>query len=81
LKSEEDRKPIYADFTSSIKYISKVLTEHRRIFYLAKREKNKYQGRLLKPNESAHLQLHVRNCKNPFCDALLLFTIKAQINV
>jgi hypothetical protein len=66
LKPEEDRKPIYTEAYQSVKEISKVLTEHRRRFYLAKRDENKYRGVVLKTLMDQPISnFMLANCKTP----------------
>jgi hypothetical protein len=79
LRPDDDRQPIF-DFASyTIKDMSKILTEHRRRFYLAKRDENKYRGVVLKTLMDQPISnFMLANCKNPFSDMLLRFTIKAR---
>jgi hypothetical protein len=79
LKRDEDKQPIFDDTRNTIKDMSKVLTEHRRRFYLTKRDENKYRGVVLKTlMDQLISNFMLANCKNPFSDMLLRFTIKAR---
>jgi hypothetical protein len=78
-KGEEERIPLFYDKESSVKEISKYLSEHRRNEYFKIVEQNKYSGVAQQTLYNQHISNFMSaNCKTPFSNSLFRFTVKAR---
>jgi hypothetical protein len=78
-KSEEERTPLFSDKESSVRDISKYLSEHRRNEYFKIMKHNKYRGVVQQTLYNQPISnFKNANCQAPFSDALFRFTVKAR---
>jgi hypothetical protein len=78
-KAEEERIPLFSDKESSVKDISKYLSDHRPNEYYKIMEQNKYRGMVQQTLYNQPISYFMNaNCKDPFSDALFRFPVKAR---
>jgi hypothetical protein len=79
LKPEEDREPIFSGKDSSVKAISKYISEHKRDDYFKLMQQNKYRSVVQQTLIDQPISNFINaNCKAPFSHALFRFTVKAR---
>jgi hypothetical protein len=79
LKPGEDRESIFSGKDSSVKAISKYLSEHKRDDYFKLMQQNKYRGVVQQTLIDQPIPNFINaNCNAPFSDALFRFMMKAR---